>query len=119
MKPSEMVKGKRYRVVLEATVTGVQEGGVWIQKRPKTPSDVFAERFITDRDVDVVSVEEIEPEYPVGTVAIHRGDTGGVYVYRKFRDNWYDMGGQVAEWYSVTHNVLGKKSVQYVLPEDN
>ena len=108
MKPSEMVQGKRYRIVLEDTVRTMGARGA---------STTY--RYLEDGMVDVVSIEEIEPEYPVGTVAIHRGDTGGVYVYRKFRDNWYDMGGQVAEWYSVTHNVLGKKNVQYVLPEED
>ena len=108
MKPSEMQHGRRYRIVLETEVRAIGSRG------PSTKH-----RYLEDGQDDIISIEEIEPEYPVGTVAIHRGDTGGVYVYRKFRDNWYDMGGQVAEWYSVTHNVLGKKNVQYVLPEED
>jgi len=112
VKPSEMEKGKRYRVVLEGgvlysldTEAGIGEYGT--------------SNILMDGAPHIVSIEEIQPEYPAGTVAIHRGDTGGVYVYRNFRDGWYDMTGKKAEWYSVTHNVLGKKSVQYVLPGED
>ena len=107
MKPSEMVQGNRYRIVLEDTVRAVGSKGV---------STTY--RYLEDEMVDVVSIEEIEPEYPVGTVAIHRGDTGGVYVYRLFREGWYDMTGKKTECYSVSHNTLSTKSVQYVLPEE-
>ena len=112
MKPSEMEQGKRYRVVMEGDALYVLDAEASIGK-PGTSN------ILMDRAPHIVSIEEIQPEYPAGTVAIHRGDMGGIYVYRKFKDSWYDMSGQEAEWYSVTHNVLGKKSVQYVLPEEN
>ena len=108
MKPSEMQQGRRYRIVLEDTVRAVGSRGMSTNHR-----------YLEDDHTDIISIEEIQPDYPAGTVAIHRGDTGGVYVYRLFRDGWYDMAGKKCEWDSVSHNVLGMKSVRYVLPEDN
>jgi hypothetical protein len=107
VKVSEMQQGKRYRIVLEDTVRAVGSRGM-----------STGHRYLEDDHADIISIEEIDPEYPVGTVAIHRGDSGGVYVYRNFRDGWYDMSGKKAEWYSVSQNQIGMKSVQYVLPEE-
>jgi len=113
MKPSEMIKGRRYRVVMEGPA-------LYTLDDEAAMGEYGTSNILMDKAPHIVSIEEIEPEYPVGTVAIHRGDTGGVYVYRLFREGWYDMTGKKTEWYSVSHNTLGsKKSVQYVLPEDN
>jgi len=109
MKPSEMIKGKRYRVVMEGEVIYSLEDEAGFGKYGES-------NILMDKASHIISIEEIIPEYPAGTVAIHRGDTGGIYVYRKFKEAWYDMSGKEAEWYSVTHNVLSKKKVQYVLP---
>jgi len=112
VKPSEMVKGRRYRVVMEGKALYSLDSEASIGEPGES-------NILMDRAAHIISIEEIQPEYPAGTVAIHRGDSGGVYVYRNFRDGWYDMSGKKAEWYSVSQNQLGMKSVRYVLPEED
>jgi hypothetical protein len=110
VKPSEMEKGKRYRVIMEGEAlfsTGSEAGF----------GEYGTSNILMDEAPHIVSIEEIIPEFPVGTVAIHRGDKSGIYVYRLFRESWYDMTGKRVGFDEVRKNVLGDLPIQYVLPE--
>ena len=110
MKPSEMIKGKRYRVVMEGEVIYSLEDEAGFGKYGES-------NILMDKAFHIISIEEIQSDYPVGTVAIHRSG-GGMLVFRLFRGGWYDMRGAMVSWKDVYTNSLEHSApVEFVTPE--
>jgi len=110
MKPSEMIKGKRYRVVLEGPA-------LYILDDEAALGEYGTSNILMDKAPHIISIEEIATEYPVGTVAIHRSGSG-MLVFRLFRGGWYDMRGAMVSWKDVYTNSLEHSApVEFVTPE--